>query len=520
MRRLLPIAKEIARRREHPHFVYEPDTSPLRNQLAAHKCKAPIILASGGNQSGKSRWGAQDCAWWLTEAHPFLVTPHAPQIYVISAQYRTIAKGIWRHLVDGKVLPEWEIAHMGPKVPQSDVRTHITCKRGGRVEFISAEGGEAARRKVQAAELDAIYIDEEVSDEIWREVFMRLLASGGRVAITATLVSSPNWILELEDRAAKGDPSVKHFKFSSKRAMEVGHLSKRHYKMAEAMMTEEEKDVRLHGKSRRSHGLVYQEFGAHNTCRPFTIPDDWTRYCSLDPGWRTFAVLWAAVSPSRDHYVLYRELYLHGTSLKEVADKIYAAEGYKHLRDADVWVEDPPNTEKTHRRWIDPSAFNTETGGAMGLAHLLRLKHRLRCTPARNELDVGIELCRRDLMQDMDGEPKMRVFTTLHSFLAEIRSYRRFRDNPSTWISERSDKPIKRADHLLDCWRYMVLGKLVMAKPNLVYGDAAWLKEFEAKPETGSLLEQRRQRDLKRIMRHVRTPKTDPPLIGGIGNDA
>ena len=84
----------------------------------------------------------------------------------------------------------------------------------------------------------------------------------------------------------------------------------------------------------------------------------------------------------------------------------------------------------------------------------------LACAPARNDVDAGIEMCRTSLMPGLDGIPRMRVFKTCENFIQECRAYRRPKDNRDTNKAEKSAKPIKRRDHLMDCWRYLELGGL------------------------------------------------------------
>ena len=41
----------------------------------------------------------------------------------------------------------------------------------------------------------------------------------------------------------------------------------------------------------------------------FIVPFDWPRWVGLDPGIRTFGILWIAVGPDKAAYI-YREMYL------------------------------------------------------------------------------------------------------------------------------------------------------------------------------------------------------------------
>ncbi|RPI11729.1 MAG: hypothetical protein EHM65_06840, partial [Acidobacteriales bacterium] len=240
-------SRELYRRKTHPFYTYVPDSHPDRNQLAFHASTAAIRLVYGGNQSGKSRSEAQEAAWWLTESHPYQTTPKCPRIYLVSASYRTVLEGVWKHLK--VILPEWLVAKVGPRVPGPfDIPMFVRMKNGAQIDFISGEGGEDARRKLQAAEIDLLILDEEVDLDVWEEGQARRMGRGGRVIIGATLVRSEDWAVQLEERGIAGDPDVFLVRLSSYRARDAGHISAKVVAEMEAMLPDEEKQVRLHGK--------------------------------------------------------------------------------------------------------------------------------------------------------------------------------------------------------------------------------------------------------------------------------
>lgn len=452
---ILPICREYIRRKNHPYFRYSPDNHPERPQLAFHKSTAPIRIIFGGNQSGKSRSAAQEIAWWLTENHPWQETPVAPVIYVISASYRTVEQGIWRHLKD--IIPEWLIEKVGPKVSGYEIPQFIRLRLGGIIYFFSAEGRESARQNLQAAECDLVAIDEEVGQEAWNELMARRLSQGGRVIVSATLIRSELWLLDLEDKAENSPGSgVDLFRFSTYRARDAGHVSASVVKEMEVLLSEEERDVRLRGKSRRSEGLVYPEFGREHIVEPHEIPSDWTRYMAIDPGFRCLAVLWAAIGPD-GRYEIYREGYFISAKWREVADFIYHAEGWTQDAETGEWVRGQ-NAERIHGRYMDPAGFGCHEGGQLKLGQLLaQPPYKISCVPAQNDVLAGIEVCRRSLLKGLEGIPRMRVFRTCPNFIREIRRYRLKGDSGDGKMDAAPDRPVKRDDHVMDCWRYLEL---------------------------------------------------------------
>jgi phage terminase large subunit len=231
----------------------------------------------------------------------------------------------------------------------------------------------------------------------------------------------------------------------------------------EALLTQDEQDVRLKGKSRKSEGLVFPEFSKQHVVEPFKIPNDWTRFMALDPGYRTFAVLWAAVDPG-DKIYIYHELYLHAKHYSEVANAIFAANGYKFVEDLKKFVWDEGKSVAMETTWIDPSTFGHFDSGELKTGNLLA-NYGLHCVPAQNDVEAGIQVVRRALMPDLDEVPRLRIFRSCENLLKEMRNYRRHKETRDTGRNQRTEAPIKRNDHTLDCLRYLFLGGLYYRKP-------------------------------------------------------
>ena len=468
---LLPVLEELKNRLSHPAETYVPDDHPERPQRAFHASPAMIRIVAGGNQAGKSFSVAQEIRMWLTGDHPYQEVPRAAKIYLISSSYRTIQEGVWRHLKD--CIPGWRIEAKGPNIPGGwQIPTWVRMREGAQIDFISGEGREDARKKIQAAALHLFVIDEEVDELLWKECQVRLLRHGGRVVIAATFVRSEPWILDLEDRAEAGDKDIDIFRSSTYRARDCGHVDAKVVQFLESSYSEEERQVRLLGRTRRSEGLVYPTFGKSHICEPFEVPRSWTRYCAIDPGFRTCAVIWAAVSPS-NHYVVYREMYYHGKDFDEVLRGVLVAEGYEqNALDTSLWIFREGKTEDLAHRWIDPSAFSHHTTGALGwgvllaqTSHRLGVGTRLTAAPARNDVVPGIEAIRRDLMEGIGGTPRLRIFSSCSNLIRELRNYRWKQSSGGPRTQDPKDAPVKKDDHGADCLRYLSNMGLTYRKP-------------------------------------------------------
>lgn len=512
---VVPLFREFGRRKKHPRRIYEPDGNPERNQLGFLSSTAQTRMVFGGNQSGKSMSMAKEVDYWLNEDHPYQATPKAPQIYCVSANYRTLQMGLWRHLK--AFLPEWQVEKMGPNVNQYQLPSFLIMKNGAQCWFLSGQGAEEARKIIQAAELDLVVVDEEVDASLWEEIQVRLLAREGRVVFGATLVISEPWVLDLEDRAESGDPNVQAFRFSTYRAAEVGHVSKKQIKEIETLCNEDDRAVRLLGKSRRSEALVYSEFGRQHVVEPFPIPKEWARYVGIDPGWRTFAVVFVAVAPDGKYY-LYDSIYEHAKSYKTIVNQVFAKLGYKYSKELDKWLWDEGKTDKVEIFWIDPSAFGNEISGQLKVGSLLS-QAGLACAPAQNDVEMGIELIRRDMMPGLDGQPLFHVFRNQPEVIKEIRGYRRHKDVKDASKNERFDAPVKRNDHALDAFRYCRAGGLNPRKKD----DPYWLqKKMEELYDTPFRVARTPEEWVKNDMRQWFTEQRQgrpAPHFAGLGSE-
>lgn len=460
---ILEVIDELNRRENHLINQYEPGNIPGWDQESFHKSLARHRLLFGGNRSGKSQSAAYEAACWLRGQSPYRTIPEPPNhIWCISVEYDTIYEGIYRHLRE--IIPDWEIASIGAKLPNQRLPSYIELKNGSDIKFKSAKGGEEARVKFQAASTDLIIIDEEVPGDIIEELGMRQLDRAGSMIISATLVESYDWIIELEDLADKGTPDY----FVTRLETEHNpHLDAQAVADAKAKMSDEDLQVRFYGKSRRSTGLVYNTFRAASTkdspghvIKPFEIPYDWPRWCALDPGIRTFGVLWMTCDKKK--FYIYRELYLKNIPLYEVAYAIKTAEGWTlntHLSEQyghHIW-EETDHSEHMVERLIDPSAISRLTTGEQGIADQLHERYGLLCTPADNSKRPGIEACRYMLGEGLQGALRLGVFDSCESFIWEIKRYRIREKKLRKGQSEPIDDPIKRDDHLMDCWRYIAM---------------------------------------------------------------
>lgn len=445
---------ELERRSKHELSVYKPGQLPGWNQYSFHQSQDTYRLLFGGNKSGKSYSAAAEISYWATGKHPFRSVPEPPNtVWVISVEYETIKTGIYYHL--RRLIPDWELEHVGPKVPNTNLPSFIKLKNGSEITFKSAKGDD--RKKFQAATVDLISIDEEVSGDLWDELQARTLVSGGQFIISATLLESYEWIVDLEERAEKKEPGY----FITRLETDVNpYIHTDTLNRLKKSWSKEIQDVRIKGRSKRATGLVYNTWkDTSHWIAPFKIPLDWPRWTALDPGIRTFAVLWIAVGPDNKAYA-YRELYCHGEPLYEIAKSIKEAERWKFNEELSfrynhyVWDE-AEESEHMVSRVIDDKRNSRLITGDEGVMDQLALRYGISCTPAQKELRPGIEDVRWWLDNQEDGKPGLQIFNTLEHFYWEIKRYRIRSKETRKESNEPIDQPIRKDNHLMDCIRYL-----------------------------------------------------------------
>lgn len=494
-RQKLKLLQEKQRRDNLPINKYQPDDQPDRNQLAFHQSTARFRLAFGGNRAGKSVVTSYEVAAWARGSHRFQDIPPGPkEIYVVSAEYRTLYQGIHRHIVPDRggmrfLDPSW-IKSYGPKVPgaavplQSYIEVYTTHDSQGNlvtnsnytkedrpystIWFISGDGGEQARKKLQAAAVNLAVIDEEIEETLFDELRMRLLDSNGRLCVSATLVRSEDWLMDLEDRSLEGDPVVHLSRLSTETSK---HISDDAKKEIWAGLSAEERAVRVEGRSRRQFGLVYPKFTRDHTftltdelLKSFRTDNDYTLIAAIDPGFRVCAALWCAIQKSTGTLYFYRELYAKESMLSEVCRDIATCEGYtlkeNHQASHDVImynrVQLDPDAEEVEIRLIDPAGMRNMEDGRLGIAAQMTAYYDTPVAPANNDVHYGIEAARRLLETNpLTNRPHALFSTELKNFFSERRKYRLRGDTSTRNAHATKSEPIRKNNHLMDCFRYI-----------------------------------------------------------------
>ncbi len=273
---------------------------------------------------------------------------------------------------------------------------------------------------MEGQHVDGVHLDEggmmalmalEVSQ---RRIGFRL----GELLVTSTPYFI-NWLKTIMlDRYLAGDPDYHVSTFPSTMnpyypAEEMERAQRSLSPARFAMMYE--------GRFERPEGLIYPDWADSMLVDPFTIPADWTRLGGLDWGWNnpTAGVL-GAVSPD-DVLYLYAEYYQPERTIQAHSEALSVLSG-----DGDVvWYSDP---------------------SARAEAEQAR-DYGLYTEPAMNDVLAGISEVTARIRKG-----QLKVFRGMVNWLDEMASYR--------WAvkagtEDRTEKPVKEHDHLMDATRYL-----------------------------------------------------------------
>lgn len=423
-----------------------------------------IRVLEGGNQTGKT-WTT--CIDFLLQArglHPTIkwTAGHERPTWkgwYCSPTFQRFAEQAWHHwkrllLYPGEKLqvPTRNILAIGWDNRNPERPTYLKIRRyDGGVSEIYVKSYEQGATEFQSAEVDCLALDEEAPTAVWNECLVRVRIRAGNIGISATAVIGVAWLDNLRKDAELAPSAIYHARLDARDnpqySMEQVQALERAWANDPEMF-----DLRVRGIPRAMTGVIYSDkrFTAQHLCQPFVVPDDWTRYRCVDPSFQFTGCLWVAVSPAGD-LVAYRDYLGEDKTIQENAAEILALSGNEVYERSYVdKARAPMRMDDTGERIID-----------------VYDKAGLKLEPAPyNDVSSGIEQVFALLTQRAGGNgerPQFRVFNCCQTFLAERRLYkwRELREAGD----EQLNRPVRRNNHVLDCWRYLVMAGLPYVTP-------------------------------------------------------
>lgn len=296
---------------------------------------------------------------------------------------------------------------------------------GGTSEIV-LKSYDQGREAFQGTNRHLVWLDEEVSRDVYVECLLRTMTTNGLLVLTFTPLLGLTEIVRdfLQQEAEETG------KFALQATWDdVPHLTEQAKAELLASIPPYQREARSKGVPQLGSGAIYQISESDIVVPDFEIPAHFPRAYGLDVGWKKTAAVWGArdnetgiVYLYSEHYVGMQQPSLHAEAIRSRGD----------------WI---PGV-------IDPAAQGrTQTDGAQ-LIELYR-QHGLQLQPAVNAVEAGLYM-----VWQMMSAGKLKVFASLGNWLSEFRLYARDKDG----------KVIKANDHLMDATRYLAVSGLELMR--------------------------------------------------------
>ena len=322
-------------------------------------------------------------------------------------------------------------------------------KGESRITLRGFENIETARGQ----QFDFLVIDEVAFmrnwDYAWQQVLEPTLAFRKGSALFISTPMGMNHFKEMYDKGQTNDTYWKSWRFKSE---ENPFLPKERIEQARVSLTADAFATEYEADFRKFYGLVYKEFQREvHVIEPFTIPDGWQWYRSLDFGSTNPTVcLWVAVD-NDDNWFITDEHYQTGQTIDFHAGVINS----KSQRNVVATYGDPSGAQlitEFAQRGIYITPANKETGtnfNSWVRFGIEKVAERLKQVPGRvvsNLPTSGVAM------------PSLYVFSTCSNTIKEFETYR-WKEKSVTQAQDLNepDVPEKANDHAMDALRYFAV---------------------------------------------------------------
>ncbi len=375
-------------------------------------------------------------------------------------------------------LPTRNIEAIGWNAKNPQIPNYVKIKRADCMKFSEEyiksfdQGAEA----FQSGAPDCLGLDEESPEDVYRECTLRVLDRDANMIFSATPLQGAPYLARLRESSQHEPKRVFHVRLDTTANPSLSPSALAEIK-AELGDDEDMIKLRLGGHPLALQGLVYNDirFRPEHICNVFAIPASWTRYRWIDPGYNNCACLWLAVSPKSERIVAYRDYLGKDKTIEENAANIV------RLSSGELYS----------RTWFD-KYYIMKHESVKG-ERMLDL-WRKAGVPGVESVDIGvipaIQMVWKLLKEraGINGSiPRFQVFReSCRNFINE-RSRYKWPDAKEKGDDRPAEKPVKRDDHVMDCWKGAVACGL------------KWLPPPEPAPAPGS--DGAMLRDDRRIIR-------------------
>ncbi len=258
-----------------------------------------------------------------------------------------------------------------------------------------------------------------------------------------------NWVKRLFiDREYRGDEKSEDYIFIPSTVYDNEYIISQNPEYLRTLknLPEARRRAMLYGDWDAFEGQYFPEFSREkHTCLPFTIPDEWTKFCAFDYGLDMTACLWLAYPPDKKKIYVYREVYEPNLILSEAAKKILDASTGEKIR---YYVASPD------------LAGRRQDSGKSGFDILA--SHGLRgVMSADNERIHGWRVIREFLKDRDENGPTLKIFSSCTNLIRTLP-----RLTFDTKISEDVSSTPHELTHAPDALRYALMssGFMLTAK--------------------------------------------------------
>jgi PBSX family phage terminase large subunit len=417
-------------------------------------CRAPEVLLSGPAGTGKSRAA-------LEKLHAMmLANPGARGLIVRKTLVSLGSTGLvtWREKVAAESIAAGHVRWFGGSQQEAAAYRY---SNGSTVVV----GGLDKPQKVMSSEYDVIFVQEaiELTVDDWEALTTRL--RNGRISFQQLLAdcnpSTPtHW---LKQRADRGDTLMLHSRHEDNPVLfrEDGTLTEvgADYIGKLDRLTGVRHARLRHGKWVAAEGLIYEAWDpAVHLVDRFKIPDEWSRWWSIDFGFTNPTVIQCWAEDPDGRLYLYREIYRTRTLVEDHAKHIL-----RLVAPGGRWVEPRPRAVICDHDAEDRATLERHLG--------------LSTKAASKTVSDGIQAVQARLRPAGDGKPRLFV---LRDSLVERDPELEDAKRPTCTAEEivgyvwdqspgkpPKETPVKENDHGMDALRYMVAQRDLGAMPRI-----------------------------------------------------
>lgn len=392
-------------------------------------CRKQVAVALGGNGSGKSECGAQWMAGMLRSKPPRFGCP----AWIVGTNYEMACGIAWGEKLSRYVSPSairdyvWYDAKR--RFPSS-----VILRNGWVIEIKSAEQGRAA---LQGRSIGMCWIDEQIDEYLFEEVYARTRDYKSPIRYTLTPLSPDGF---LENKFQNPPDSWEFFRFDidDNRASRSyrgkrGKLDDKWVDSFASGINEAFRATRLRGEFAAFSGTIFSMFSrALHVVAP--RPESWinaqpTWICSIDWGFTNpFCMLWATRDADGDIFVFHEEYH------RETLASAHLARAVRLFR------------RRPLRTWADPENAEDRAVFAQG---------GWPTNKAKKDVWPSIEAVTRWLTPVAGRKPRLLISSDCVNLIREIQNYRVPPASKRLGVNIR-EEPLKKDDHAVDALRYLI----------------------------------------------------------------